>query len=763
VAVAEDGQTNLYIDGIWRDRISLQPSGNLHFVANSYDQYLGNQGFRADLDEFLVFSGALTETQISSIHQLQSAGRNLDGTVREEIACGPAIDHFELIHDGSALTCSPETVTVRVCADDADPCTLYTSDVEVTLTPTGWVGDDTQILTGGSGAVRLRHTTPETVSLAVGASDPASDHGYECVDGSGGTSCNLIFYEAGFLFDVSDVTSCAQQDDIVIAAVRADATAEHCVGLDSFADTTRSIAFWSGYQQPTSGTRSVYVNTTEVDDASPGTDVSLTFDSNARSSLSVQYADAGRVQLTAHFEGSGDEAGLVMEGSDSFVAVPHHLLVSAEQADGNPLNSTDPDGTYHIAAGADFVVEVSGVCEDDSVMTPNFAAATTLEAVTLYQPATGQLGEFTPETLAATDYSGGVAEDITATYGEVGTATLQAVATDYLGSGIDVIGSTVVGRFTPARFALSWYQSPELTPACSSGHFTYVGQTFGYAAAPVVQVTALNQLGNVTENYTQPGWWKITEAGLLSGRFYSTAEGSLTLFDGGAGYAYAVDVDGDDEVDHGYGILTFDEDSDMKFDRGDPAAPFRADIDLQINVVDADGISALAPLSFNDIPFTGEAGGFNSDEMRWGRLSLKNAYGSELLNLPMPLRAEYYDGSAFVLNSADDCTGVALSQLTLTNDSGSVTADNSILVGSGSSSASLSNPMVAGDARLSFSAPGDDGHIDVEVDLSPLPWLRYDWDGDTHHDNDPAGRATFGIYRSRPSLIYRRETYRGFP
>ncbi|MEZ4484259.1 MAG: hypothetical protein R2864_06560 [Syntrophotaleaceae bacterium] len=33
-------------------------------------------------------------------------------------------------------------------------------------------------------------------------------------------------------------------------AVRADATAEHCVGDDSFANTNRQVSFWSAYQQP---------------------------------------------------------------------------------------------------------------------------------------------------------------------------------------------------------------------------------------------------------------------------------------------------------------------------------------------------------------------------------------------------------------------------------------------------------------------------------------------------------------------------------
>ncbi len=48
----------------------------------------------------------------------------------------------------------------------------------------------------------------------------------------------------------------------------------------------------------------------------------------------------------------------------------------------------------------------------------------------------------------------------------------------------------------------------------------------------------------------------------------------------------------------------------------------------------------------------------------------------------------------------------------------------------------------------------------MSVDLSSLSWLLFDWDGDGNHDNDPQGRATFGIYRGRPNLIYLRETYR---
>jgi MSHA biogenesis protein MshQ len=59
---------------------------------------------------------------------------------------------------------------------------------------------------------------------------------------------------------------------------------------------------------------------------------------------------------------------------------------------------------------------------------------------------------------------------------------------------------------------------------------------------------------------------------------------------------------------------------------------------------------------------------------------------------------------------------------------------------------------------LEFSAPGSEGFIDVLADLSSLPWLLFDWKG--VGPEGPTARATFGIYKSRPGIIYRRETYR---
>ena len=61
---------------------------------------------------------------------------------------------------------------------------------------------------------------------------------------------------------------------------------------------------------------------------------------------------------------------------------------------------------------------------------------------------------------------------------------------DYLAAG-DVTGPTSerIGRFIPNHF--SWrLNAPLFTTACTAGGFTYQGQSFGYATAPVITATA---------------------------------------------------------------------------------------------------------------------------------------------------------------------------------------------------------------------------------------------------------------------------------
>ena len=50
------------------------------------------------------------------------------------------------------------------------------------------------------------------------------------------------------------------------------------------------------------------------------------------------------------------------------------------------------------------------------------------------------------------------------------------------------------------------------------------------------------------------------------------------------------------------------------------------------------------------------------------------------------------------------------------------------------------------------------GYADASMNLSTRAWLRYDWD-DNGSEDDPTGRATFGLYRGSPRHIYQRQRY----
>lgn len=66
-----------------------------------------------------------------------------------------------------------------------------------------------------------------------------------------------------------------------------------------------------------------------------------------------------------------------------------------------------------------------------------------------------------------------------------------------------------------------------------------------------------------------------------------------------------------------------------------------------------------------------------------------------------------------------------------------------------------------GTFTLSAPGVGKEGSLVLEYNLTTggadLPWLQFDWDGDGVADNNPTAKATFGIFKGNPRLIYMRE------
>lgn len=379
-------------------------------------------------------------------------------------------------------------------------------------------------------------------------------------------------------------------------------------------------------------------------------------------------------------------------------------------------------------------------------------------------------------TLGTAFTSGQLATDVAA-YNEVGSFSLQLIDDDF--AAVDnADGSTLaerriesavidVGRFVPDNFAVS-LNTPAFTTACGAGTFTYVGQIFGYGTQPVITVVARDAANNTTTLY-EGAWWRITSAS-LTGKSYTTASGTLDT-SGAPGTDPVIAVAG-----MGTGTLTFGSGTGFFFTRTTAVPPFDAEVSLAIDVIDADGVAyATNPARFGAAtPGNGIA--FSAGKpMRFGRLRLGSANGSNLLPLTLRIEAQHWlepvpGKGYFVTNTGDSCTVVATANVGVGNFRGGlVSGDTTPSIAAGALSSGVKNVVM--------SAPGGakTGSVDVVLNLAPtagainpcvafdppaptptaanLAYLRGQWCG-ASADRDPVGRARFGSQRGGEEFIY---------
>ena len=101
----------------------------------------------------------------------------------------PIIDHYEIIHNGSAATCAEEQIDIKACLNN--DCSVLSTD-EVTLE---FQGNNTTISTEtftGIATVTFNHTVEETLTLSVANESIAPENNLVCDDGVG-SSCDLVF------------------------------------------------------------------------------------------------------------------------------------------------------------------------------------------------------------------------------------------------------------------------------------------------------------------------------------------------------------------------------------------------------------------------------------------------------------------------------------------------------------------------------------------------------------------------------------------
>jgi len=455
--------------------------------------------------------------------------------------------------------------------------------------------------------------------------------------------------------------------------------------------------------------------------------------------------------------------------ADNFAVKPATLSAIASHADWQTagttttLANTGANGGAIHKAGRPFTLRVTGYNAGNAV-TGNYDGSPTA-ATTCVLPASGCVaGTFSAGSFSA---ASGTLTSNTASYDEVGAISATFSDTGYASvdsddsaascAGFHACANAIqIGRFVPDHFDIAGNTSA-FTPAC--GSFTYLGQPFGFTPGtpPLWTATARNSAGTTTRNYSG-SLFKLSAA-TVAGQAWSAASGTVA----GVGSLPAVVVA---DLGGGQGSLAFSvgdpaSGGGLAFARAAPVAPFDASLTLAASVADSEGvIHAGNPYQHSGIAFDdGNAGTTNDAQMRFGRLRLANAVGSELLPLPVSLTAQFWNGQGYVSNSVDNCTTISAPTLTFFSQ----TADNQLA--QGETTASFNATLVAGNGNLRFSAPGAGNFGFMDLSIAAPAWLRFNRDGVDQNndgnllDDDPRARATFGKRRGSDKVIIRREMY----
>lgn len=351
--------------------------------------------------------------------------------------------------------------------------------------------------------------------------------------------------------------------------------------------------------------------------------------------------------------------------------------------------------------------------------------------------------------------------------------------------------SALFGRFIPDRFVLT---SGSVTPACNDTNpatrdFTYMGQArLGMA----YRLEARNGADGITQNYDATRAAVVAptvvaedqDAANQSCNLASRLSGLPTAtWTAGVYNAPLAQATFSRPASAAPGTLNASTPALCTATLPNAGNPFW---NLDIGVLVNDGTASMTGANMH-AGTTGVCSGTGCNAIRLGstgmvlgRLNLLNAYGSDALPLLVPVRAEYWNGSSWQLNTEDRCTTLSESNLAVGNtvsSSGlSVTSASLALSPSPTMSGGLTNFRITPFTR----APGS---VDVVLNLgqgvdantdwcgawtsgpaagtgtAPLPDLSFmtaQWCG-ANADRAPAARLRFGSPRT--PFIYLRERY----
>jgi hypothetical protein len=695
---------------------------------------------------------------------------------------------YRLSYAASGIYCLDHTVTLQVRDGAGNPVTTYAGTTQLTTT----TGRGTWLLQSGGGT--LVDSVPDdgaaaytwksgesSVTFSLRYRGGPSTVAVDAVDGTtaslqdDGTQGTIAFAPSGFTVTSSayappaSIPAFASQVagtafTLYLTAYGQTPTDATCGVIANYAGT-KSLKFWQDHSNPATGSIAALVGGSAIGIGEASAVArSVTF-TNGQASVAARYDDVGAVQLSM----KDDTAASAIRGSTgAFVVRPYGFTVTnvRRTSDGvaNP-GTTTASGTVFLAAGRPFTATVTAV-NALGTATPNFGRESTPESVRfttqLVLPASGNAPAVTGSFGA---FASGSATGTAFAWNEVGTMRLvpRIADGDYLAAG-DVVGTATspVGRFVPDRFDVAT-NTPLFQTGCAAGGFTYVGQPFTYSVAPVITATAVALGGTTTTNYTG-SLFRMTSASI--GVPVYAAPG-YTLDTSGlpaAGTDPAI-------VDAGGGVarLTYSAGAGLALARTTPVAPFVPAIILSEDVVDLDGVRAASTVVF------GASGGMlftSGGTHRYGRVAVRGAAGSELLDLPVRTVVQHWLDAArgFTTASDDQCTVAPSITLrdwkrnlasgeTCVRDTGSPGTSGAGCPAAAVVSKRYRGTASAGDFNLVLAAPGAGNSGAVTVEAVAPAWLKYDWNVATPGLENPSALATFGVFQGSSQRVYEREVY----
>ena len=729
------------------------------------------------------------------------------------VALNPAltgIGSFVFNTGGAAAnTCAPKNITIT--AKDALGNTLTTYTGIANLTTSTSHGDWAVVSANGAlnngaaddGAASYTFAASDNgvITLALTNRSPDAALTVTAVDSAvpatSRTSTAIAFSTSAFLFTLDPVQVAGRNQAISVALWAKDSgTAVTCSIVTSYSGL-KNLKAWltrdaadPGGTAPTIGVLSL-PNTVPV----VANLTTLNFTSGV-ANFNLSTTDVGKYVLNLS-DTSAALTSAAIGVSNSITTRPFGLGFTGirQGATLNPGGSATA-GSAFIAAGDTFQATVSAYrwaaaddANNDGVpdpgaditnngVTASYQWATTLSAIAPFTPTAGTLGTLGGTTsILQGSFTGGAVTVANLTYSEAGSVTLQASATNYLGSaGVNLTNTSgVAGRFFADHFALL----AGATVSAGCGAFTYMDQaklglSFTIEAQAKTSNARLNNYDSAINSFAGAGVAVLAE---------DTAVGN----DGNDLSARVTGVTAPSPawVAGRYAIAI----ATARFDRiAAPDGPFSA---LQFGVrVSGDPAGALLSGRNMNPATAGVCAGAGCDgvklnglaaDVRYGRLRLVNGVNSQLLPVTLVAEAQYYLKSAggFALNALDSCTVLAAPNFTLGNGQGIAPAALQINLAAGTL-VSGRKTLTVSKAGSSTQGPGGSTKSSVDVGLNlgltvngqfcsglfaantgaALAHLRARWcTAPGTWDRDPVARAVFGVFPGSDTLLMQRENY----